>query len=60
MVYVDRPEDVLKKVIELIENGSIKEEGMKARKFVERNSWKSITDEFEEILEEVLKVRSGK
>jgi glycosyltransferase involved in cell wall biosynthesis len=56
---VDRPEDALKKVIELIENGSVEEEGRKARKFVEKYSGDSIIDEFERILEEVIKVRGG-
>jgi len=60
VVYVDKLEDALWKAIELIENGSIEKEGMKARKFVERNSWDNIADEFKEILEEVIKVRSSK
>ena len=54
VLYVDKPEDALKKAIELIENGSISEEGMNARKFVERNSWENITNEFERILEEII------
>jgi len=41
--YMDKPEDVLKKVIELIENGGIGEGRIKARKF----SWDNITSEFE-------------
>jgi len=60
VVYVDKSEDTLWKAIELIENGSIEAEGMKARKFVERNSWESITDEFEKILSEAIKIRSSK
>jgi hypothetical protein len=47
---VDRSEDALKEVIELIENGSVEEEGRKARKFVEKDSWEDIVDEFEGIL----------
>ena len=57
---MDRPEDALKKVIELIENGSVEVEGRKARKFVEKYSCDSIVDEFERVLEEVIKVRGGK
>jgi glycosyltransferase involved in cell wall biosynthesis len=53
VIYVERPEDALKKGIELIENGSITEEGRKARKFVEKYNWDDIVDEFERILEEV-------
>lgn len=57
VIYVDKPEDVLKKAIELIENEDIEEEGRKARKFVEKYGWDNIIDKFEKILEEV--VRSG-
>ena len=52
-IYVDKTEDVLKKAIELIENESMEEEGIKARRFVEKNSWDSITDEFERVLEKL-------
>jgi len=54
VVYIDRPEDTIKKAVELVNNGSIKELGAKARRFVERNSWDQITDEFEVILKEVI------
>ena len=60
VIYVDKPEDVLEKAIELIENGTVKEEGLKARRFVERYNWDDIVDEFERVLEEVIKVRGGK
>jgi len=59
VIYVDRPEDVLEKAVELIENGDIEKEGVKARKFVEKYSWDNITDEFERVLEEVIKVRGS-
>jgi glycosyltransferase involved in cell wall biosynthesis len=55
VIYVDKPEDVLKKAIELIENETLKEQGLKARRFVEKNSWDNITDEFEGVLEEVIR-----
>lgn len=54
VVYVDKPEDVIAKAIELVQNGSVTELGLKARESVERYSWDSITDEFEEILKEVV------
>lgn len=57
VLYVNKPEDVLKKTIELIENGLINEKGIKARKFVEKQDWNKITDEFESILEEVIRHR---
>ncbi len=54
VVYVDRPEDVVAKALELVQNGSVGTLGSKARSFVERNSWDNITDEFEKILEEAI------
>jgi glycosyltransferase involved in cell wall biosynthesis len=54
VIYVDKPEDVLKKVVELIENGSIEDAGKKARRFVEKYNWDDIVDEFERILEDGL------
>lgn len=50
VIYVDKPEDVLWKAIELVEGGYAKVEGSKAGKFVEPLSWNNITDEFEEVL----------
>ncbi len=50
VVYVDRPEDVVAKALELVQNGSVEELGSKARSFVERNSWDNITEEFEKNL----------
>ena len=53
VIYVDKPEDILKKAIELIENGGSGEEGIKARRFAGKNSWDKVVDEFERVLEEV-------
>ena len=53
VIYVDKPEDALRKAVELIENEMVKEHGSKARKFVERYNWDDLVDEFEGILEEV-------
>jgi len=55
VLYVDKPEEALKKAIELIENGGIEDEGKKARKFVEKQDWNKITDEFERILKEAIR-----
>lgn len=55
VVYVNRPKDVLAKALELVQNGSVGTLGLKSRSFVEKNSWDIITDEFEKILEEVIK-----
>ncbi len=54
VVYVDKPEDVVDKVIELNKKNLIKVEGKKARKFVEKNNWDKITEEFEEYLDKIL------
>ena len=57
VVYVDRPEDVIPKALELVDSGNIKELGQKAREFVAGNSWEKITGEFEEILQEAINKR---
>jgi glycosyltransferase involved in cell wall biosynthesis len=55
VVYISQPEDAVKKASQLIQDGSLEKLGTKARRFVERYSWDNITDEFEKILEEVIK-----
>ena len=55
VVYVNRPEEVVKKASELVAKENLDELGAKARKFVQRFSWDKITDEFENILKEVIK-----
>lgn len=59
VVYIDKPQDVVTKTLELIQNGSLEELGSKARSFVEKYSWDNITDEFERILEEVIKEKQS-
>jgi glycosyltransferase involved in cell wall biosynthesis len=54
VAYVDKPEDTVTKATELIQNGKIEELGQKARNFVEKYSWQSITNEFEKILKEIV------
>jgi glycosyltransferase involved in cell wall biosynthesis len=53
VIYVDISENVLKKAVELIENGSLKEHGSRARGFVEKYNWEDIVADFEGVLEEV-------
>jgi len=55
VIYVDEPADVIDKAKSLVSDGKMGELGAKARKFVERYSWDSVTDEFEKILEEVVR-----
>ena len=59
VVYIDRPEGVVAKARELVQNGILEELGSKARNFVERYSWDNITDEFEGILREVVKEKKS-
>lgn len=54
VIYVDKPEDIVLKAVELSPNGKVAELGFKARRFVEKHSWDNITDEFERILEELI------
>ena len=55
VIYVDRPEDVVSKTIELVQNNKIVTLGQRARQFVEKRSWSTMTDEFERIIEEAIK-----
>lgn len=59
VVYVDRPEDVITRAEELSRNGRVTELGSIARRFVEKNSWDKITDEFEAILADVIKEKQS-
>lgn len=54
VVFVNQPEDVIARAIELVQNGSLIKLGAAARNFVEKYSWDIITDEFIGILEETL------
>lgn len=50
VLYVDKPEEVLKLAEELAESNRIQSEGIKARKFVEPSNWDIMVGEFEEKL----------
>ncbi len=50
VLYVDKPEGVLKLAEELEESNRIQSEGIKARKFVEPSSWDIVVSDFEEKL----------
>ncbi len=54
VVYVDEPEDVIAKAIELVQSNKLEDLGLKARSFVKKYRWDYITDQFEKILEEVV------
>ena len=50
VIYVSRSGDVCNKAIEMIEEGIIREEGQRARRFIEKQNWGKIVDQFESIL----------
>ncbi len=52
--YVDGPEHVLSRTIQTIKSNNIKEEGKKAKNFVENNNWDKIVDHFEAILNNLI------
>ena len=60
VIYVDRPEEVVGKAMELARGGRLEELGAKARTFAGRHSWDVITDEFEEILKKVVEEKRNR
>ena len=53
VTYIDSPEAILNKAINVVETEKLLEDGSKARKFVEKNSWEKVVDDFEGVLKEV-------
>ena len=53
LIFVDKPEDVVNGAISLIKNNGVTIEGEKGRRFVEKNSWETITEKFEHNLIEL-------
>ena len=61
VIYVERPEDVLKKAVELAEDRQkMRKLGMKAAKYVQKYSWEAITDQFEGVLKKLAKYKECK
>lgn len=61
IVYIDNPEDTVTKAIELARDDIIKDLGNRARNFVQKYDWETLTDRFEKILtEEIQKKRNGR
>jgi len=54
IIYIDRPDEVILKSIELASNGDLKRLGKKARSFAKKYNWENITNEFEHILESLV------
>jgi len=53
VIYVDKPTGVVKRIVKLIKNGDLAEQGLRAKRFVKRYSWDNVTQDFEAILEKV-------
>ena len=54
VTYIDRPEDVPRKALEMLRNATVENEGRKARRFVSGNNWEGVVDEFEITLTSLL------
>jgi len=54
IIYVNEATEVVKRTLELIKNGGLAEQGLKAQRFVKRYSWDNITQDFEAILRHFL------
>ncbi len=54
VIYVNNPKDVFQKAADLYDTEKISVEGKKALKRVQENDWKSITNRFEQLLEELI------
>lgn len=54
IIYVNEAREVVKRTVELIKNGSLAEQGLRAKRFVERYSWDNVTQDFEAILRHFL------
>jgi glycosyltransferase involved in cell wall biosynthesis len=52
VLWIDRPEDSLRKAMELVNGGSIEAHGEAARQFARNNDWAMVVDDFEHVLDE--------
>jgi glycosyltransferase involved in cell wall biosynthesis len=52
VLWIDRPEDSLRKAMELVNDGSVKAHGEAARQCVRNNDWAAVVDDFERVLYE--------
>jgi glycosyltransferase involved in cell wall biosynthesis len=51
VIYIDKPEEAVKKAYELFHTNTLSEHGVRSRHFVEPNTWNVIADKFEKVLE---------
>jgi len=59
VLWVDRPEDCLRKALELVNAGSIQAHGHAASEFVRSNDWTTVVDDFERVLDECARGGQG-
>lgn len=57
VLYVDRPEQVIPKAVELARQGAMPQLGARGRAFVSGNEWQKITDTFESYLKGLIEIR---
>jgi glycosyltransferase involved in cell wall biosynthesis len=55
IVYIDKPDNTIDKVIELIETGMLESLGKRSAEFTRRRGWKDFVDQFTRILIDVSK-----
>ncbi|MGZ4892205.1 MAG: glycosyltransferase family 4 protein [Halobacteriota archaeon] len=59
VLWIDRPEDSLRKAMELVNEGSVEAHGEAARHFVRNNDWTAVVDDFEQVLNECIGSKRG-
>jgi glycosyltransferase involved in cell wall biosynthesis len=57
ILFVNKPEDVMEKAIEIIKSSKLGELGLKARRCMEKYDWNKIARKFEDILKKVVEER---
>ncbi len=60
VVYVRSPGQVVSKAVELKRSGLLSSLGQQGRAFVSANDWKSVTEEFESVLQKLVNEYSGR
>lgn len=54
VLYVEQPEDVVTKALELVNSGNIIELGLKSCNFASKNTWDNVANDFEKILKDTI------
>ncbi len=51
IIFIDDSNEAISRSLDLIQNNLLMQEGKRAFEFVQKNSWSTITDEFEEVIQ---------